>query len=89
MARATDATRAARASATAGAPLDPLAQLRAKLPPPHAPGVLSGVPVEVLARLGISAIVLRDRFGVGIDKLTAVLDCTVEDLAILGVCYAS
>ena len=59
-ARAVEVERAAKAAANAGAPLDPLAQLRAKLPP--SAGVLAGVPVETLARLGITALVNKQRY---------------------------
>lgn len=60
---------------------NPLHGLRARL----RCSPLHGVGCEVLARLGIDGIVLRDRYGVGINDLSRTLGCAVEDLAILGV----
>ena len=69
------------ASANGADPNDPLLNLRAKL----RCSPLHGVPVETLARLGIDGLVLRDRYGIGIEELTRSIGCSVEDLAVLGV----
>ena len=73
--------RAALASGATGDINDPLLNLRVKMrcSPVH------GVPVEVLARLGIDGLVLRDRYNLGLNDLTRALGCDTEDLAVLGV----
>ena len=52
-------------------------------------GPLHGVPVEVLAGLGIDGIVLRDRFGIQLEQLASTLGCAIDDLAVLGVMVRS
>jgi hypothetical protein len=60
---------------------NPLHNLRARL----RCSPLHGVGCEVLARLGIDGLVLRDRYGIGCEDLSRTLGCPVDDLAILGV----
>lgn len=76
-----------RAALTTGVhadPNDPLVNLRAKM----RSSPLHGVNVEILARLGITGLVLRDRYGIGAEDLTRCLGCSVDDLAVLGVMVA-
>lgn len=77
-----DAQRAAVMNAVdPAAPDDPLVALRRKLQR----GPLHGVGTDVLARLGITALVLRDQFSIALEDLQMTLGCSVEDLQVLGV----
>ena len=59
----------------------PIDQLKEKL----RVGVLHGVGVQTLARLGLTGAKLNTHFGIGIDELAGALGVEIKELAALGV----